>query len=39
MYVTLTGKRILVVSISARKTLKTPKREIDLALKRSKEIE
>jgi len=32
MYVTVTGKRILVVRISVKKTLKTPKREIDLAL-------
>jgi phage-related protein len=39
LYVAVTGKRIVVVRIFVKKTQKTPKREIDLALKRAKEIE
>lgn len=38
-YVTAVGKRIVVVYVFVKKTQKTPRREILLALKRAKEVE
>jgi len=38
LYVTAVGKRVVVVRVFIKKTLKTPSREIELALKRAKEI-
>ena len=38
IYVTATGQRVVVVRVFIKKTQKTPKREIDLALKRAKEV-
>ena len=38
IYVTATGQRVVVVRAFVKKTQKTPKREIDLALKRAKEV-
>ena len=38
MYVTGRGKRVIVVRVFIKKTQKTPRREIDLALQRAKEI-
>ena len=38
IYVTATGQRVVVVRVFVKKTRRTPKREIDLALKRSKEV-
>ena len=38
LYVTAVGKRVVVVRVFTKKTQKTPNREIDLALKRAKEI-
>jgi phage-related protein len=37
-YVTATGRRVVVVHVFAKKTQKTPRREIELALKRAKEV-
>jgi phage-related protein len=37
-YVTATGSRVVVVRVFAKKTPKTPRREIELALKRAKEV-
>lgn len=39
LYVTRTGKRVIVVRAFIKKTQKTPRREINLALKRMKEID
>ena len=39
LYVTAVGKRVVVVRVFIKKTQRTPNREIDLALKRAKEIE
>lgn len=39
LYVTVTGKRVVVLRTFVKKTQKTPRREIDLALARAKEIE
>jgi phage-related protein len=39
VYVTAIGKRIVVVHIFAKKTQKTPRREITTALKRAKELQ
>jgi len=39
VYVTAVGKRIVVVHVFAKKTQKTPQREIATALKRTKEVE
>lgn len=39
IYVVVTGKRVVIGRAFVRKTQKTPKREIDLALKRAMEIE
>ena len=38
IYITITGKRIVVLRIYIKKTQKTPKREIELALQRAKEL-
>jgi phage-related protein len=37
-YVTATGRRVVVVHVFAKKTRKTPRREIEMALKRAKEV-
>ena len=38
IYVTATGQRVVVVRVFVKKTQKIPKREVDLALKRAKEV-
>ena len=38
LYLTAVGKRVVVVRVFIKKTQKTPSREIELALKRAKEI-
>jgi phage-related protein len=38
IYVTASGRRVVVVRVFVKKTQKTPRREIDLALKRAKEV-
>jgi phage-related protein len=38
LYVTTVGQRVVVVRVFIKKTHKTPNREIELALKRAKEI-
>ena len=38
IYVTAKGHRVVVVRVFIKKTRKTPKREIDLALERTKEV-
>jgi phage-related protein len=37
-YVTATGRRVVVVHVFAKKTQKTPRHEIEIALKRAKEV-
>jgi phage-related protein len=37
-YVTATGQRVVVVNVFRKKTQKTPRREIDIALRRAKEV-
>jgi phage-related protein len=37
-YVTATGLRVVVVHVFPKKTQKTPRREIEIALKRAKEV-
>jgi phage-related protein len=37
-YVTAVGHRVVVVHVFRKKTQKTPRREIELALKRAKEV-
>jgi phage-related protein len=39
LYVTKSGRRIIVVRVFAKKTQKTPRREIALAIERAKEVE
>ncbi len=39
LYVTATGRRVVVVRVFVKKTQKTPRREIKLALDRAKEVE
>jgi phage-related protein len=39
LYVTAVGQRVVVVRAFVKKTTKTPSREIELALKRAKEID
>jgi phage-related protein len=39
VYITAVGKRIVVVHVFAKKTQKTPRREIEIALKRAKEVQ
>jgi phage-related protein len=38
LYVTATGRRVVVVRAFVKKTQKAPRREIELALKRAKEV-
>jgi len=38
LYVTASGKRVVVVRVFVKKTQKTPRQEIELALKRAKEV-
>ena len=38
LYVTASGRRVVVVRVFVKKTQKTPRREITLALKRAKEV-
>jgi len=38
LYVTATGRRVVIVRVFTKKTEKTPRREIDLALSRAKSI-
>jgi phage-related protein len=38
IYVTATGRRVVVLRVFTKKARKTPKREIELALKRAKEV-
>ena len=37
-YVTATGRRVVVVHIFTKKTQKTPRREIETALRRAKDV-
>jgi phage-related protein len=37
-YVTATGQRVVVVHVFRKKTQKTPRREIDIAVRRAKEV-
>jgi phage-related protein len=37
-YITASDRRVIVVHVFRKKTQKTPRRDIDLALKRAKEI-
>lgn len=39
VYVTAVGRRVIVVHIFEKKTRKTPRREIETALKRAKEVQ
>jgi phage-related protein len=39
LYMTVIGKRIVIVRVFTKKTQKTPRREIELALKRAHELE
>ena len=39
LYVTVRDKRVVVVRVFVKKTQKTPRREIDLALQRAKEVQ
>jgi phage-related protein len=39
VYVTAVGKRIVVVHVFTKKTQKTPRREIEAALRRAKEVQ
>jgi phage-related protein len=38
IYITAKGCRVVVVRVFVKKTRKTPRREIDLALERAKEV-
>jgi phage-related protein len=38
-YVTASGRRIVIVHVFPKKTQKTPRREIEIALRRAKEVE
>ena len=39
VYVTAIGKRVVVIHVFTKKTQKTPRREIETALKRAKEVQ
>ena len=39
LYVTASGRRVVIVRVFVKKTLKTPRREIALALERAKEVQ
>lgn len=38
-YVTASGRRVVVVHVFGKKTQKTPRREIEMALRRAKEVQ
>jgi phage-related protein len=38
LYVTVTGRRVVILRVFAKKTQKTPRREIELARNRAKEV-
>lgn len=38
-YVAATGRRVVVVHVFTKKTRKTPRRDIEIALRRAKEVE
>jgi phage-related protein len=38
LYVTASGRRVVILRVFAKKTQKTPRREIELARRRAKEI-
>jgi len=38
LYVAARGKRVVIVRVFVKKTQKTPRREIELALSRAKEV-
>ena len=38
LYVAATGQRVVIVRVFVKKTPKTPRREIDLALSRAREV-
>jgi phage-related protein len=38
VYVTATGARVVVVRVFSKKIQRTPRREIELALRRAKEV-
>ena len=38
LYVTATGQRVVILRVFAKKTQKTPRREIELARQRAKEV-
>ena len=38
LYVAVRGKRVVVVRVFIKKTRKTPRREVDLALQRAREV-
>ncbi|MGH8577842.1 MAG: type II toxin-antitoxin system RelE/ParE family toxin [Gammaproteobacteria bacterium] len=38
VYVTAIGKRVVIVRVFVKKTQKTPRREIELALKRAEKV-
>jgi phage-related protein len=37
-YITATGRRVVIVHVFSKKTQKTPRREIETALRRAKEV-
>ena len=39
VYVTAVGKRVVVVHVFEKKTQKTPRQEIEIALKRAREVQ
>jgi phage-related protein len=39
LYVTAVGRRVVVLRVFVKKTQKTPRREIEIALKRAKEVQ
>jgi phage-related protein len=38
VYVAASGRRVVVVHVFAKKTQKTPRREIEMAVRRAKEV-
>ena len=38
LYVTATGRRVVILRVFAKKNQKTPRREIELARQRAKEV-
>src|SRR5215217_9310428 len=39
LYVTASGRRVVILRVFVKKTQKTPRREIELALRRAQEVE